>query len=105
MVDLDRPIPNDGYSRRSDRLLPLCGTPRGPLIHGGRRIGLDECKELLAAQNLTLLPQHLVPTTPRQMLIRILTNIYHIVEQIDPAQSAEVGDWIDALRKRAGAEI
>lgn len=74
-------------------------------FHCGRRIGFDECKELLAAQNLTLLPQHLVPATPRTVLVRMLTSIYHIVEQTDPAQAAQVTDWIDALRKGAGAEV
>jgi regulator of sirC expression with transglutaminase-like and TPR domain len=74
-------------------------------FRGGRRIGLDACKELLAAQNLTLLPQHLAPATPRQVLVRMLTSIYHIVEPTDPAVAAQVSDWIDALRKGAGAEV
>jgi len=67
-------------------------------FHGGRRVGLDECRELLQRQNLVLTPQHLAPATPRQILIRILTNIYYVAEQSDPPLAAKVGGWIEALR-------
>lgn len=68
-------------------------------FHGGRRVGLDECKALLEQQNLTLLPQHLAPTTPRQMLIRMLTNIYYIADQNDPPLAARVSEWITLVRQ------
>ena len=68
-------------------------------FHGGRRVGLDECRELLAQQNLTLLPQHLAAATPRQMFVRMLTNIYYIAEQTDPSLATQIAGWIDALRK------
>jgi regulator of sirC expression with transglutaminase-like and TPR domain len=68
-------------------------------FHGGRRVGLDECKALLEKQNLVLLPQHLAPTTPRQMLIRTLTNLYYIAEQSDPSLAANVSEWITVLRQ------
>jgi regulator of sirC expression with transglutaminase-like and TPR domain len=68
-------------------------------FHGGRRVGLDECKALLEQQNLTLLPQHLAPTSPRQMLIRMLTNIYYIAEQSDPPLAAKVSEWITLVRQ------
>lgn len=70
-------------------------------FHGGRRIGLDECKALLAEQNLTLLPQHLEPAQPRQILARMMTNIFCLLEQDDPEQAATVAEWIDAIRKGA----
>ncbi len=68
-------------------------------FHGGRRVGLEECRALLEQQNLTLLPQHLVPCTPRQMLIRMLTNLYFITEQTDPPLAAKMSEWITAVRK------
>jgi regulator of sirC expression with transglutaminase-like and TPR domain len=68
-------------------------------FHGGRRVGLDECRSLLEQQNLTLLPQHLTPTSARQMLIRMLTNIYYIAEQSDPPLAAKVSEWITLLRQ------
>lgn len=70
-------------------------------FHGGKRVGLDECKALLDQQNLTLLPQHLEPASARQMLLRMLTNIHCVLEQEDPPQAAKVADWIDAVRKGA----
>jgi regulator of sirC expression with transglutaminase-like and TPR domain len=68
-------------------------------FHGGRRVGLDECKALLEQQNLVLLPQHLAPATSRQMLIRMLTNLYYISEQHDPPLSARISEWITAVRQ------
>jgi regulator of sirC expression with transglutaminase-like and TPR domain len=68
-------------------------------FHGGRRVGLDECKALLEQQNLTLLPQHLAPTSSRQMIVRTLTNIYYIAEQSDPSLAAKVSEWITLLRQ------
>jgi len=68
-------------------------------FHGGRRVGLDECKSLLEQQNLVLLPQHLAPATSRQMFIRMLTNLYYISEQHDPPLSARISEWITAVRQ------
>ena len=70
-------------------------------FHGGRRITLEECSALMEKQNLVLTPQHLLPTTPRQMLIRTLTNINFIAEQSDPALAVRVTGWLDTLRQRA----
>ncbi len=66
-------------------------------FHGGRRVGLDECRSLLEQQDLTLLPQHLAPATPRQMLSRMLTNIYFVAEQNDSALAVKVAGWIRSL--------
>jgi regulator of sirC expression with transglutaminase-like and TPR domain len=68
-------------------------------FHGGRRIGLEECAALMEQQNLVLTPAHLQPTTPRQMLIRMLTNIYFIAEQGVPPLAAKISEWMDLLRK------
>jgi hypothetical protein len=67
-------------------------------FHGGRRVGLDECRELMERQELMLKPEHLAPATPRQILIRTLTNIYYVAQQIDPALAAKVSEWLKALR-------
>jgi regulator of sirC expression with transglutaminase-like and TPR domain len=68
-------------------------------FHGGRRVGLDECRSLLEQQNLVLLPQHLAPASARQMFIRMLTNLYYISEQHDPPLSARISEWITAVRQ------
>jgi len=67
-------------------------------FHGGRRVGLDECRDLMERQELVLKPEHLTPATPRQILVRKLTNIFYAAQQVDPPLAAKVGDWIKALR-------
>ena len=67
-------------------------------FHGGRRIGMEECSALLQQQNLALTPQHLGPATSRQMLLRMLTNIYYIAEQTDPALAAKMSRWTEMLK-------
>lgn len=68
-------------------------------FNGGRQVGLEECRALLAQQNLILVPEHLLPATPRQMLLRMLTNIYYLAEPHDPPFAAKVSEWISSLRK------
>jgi regulator of sirC expression with transglutaminase-like and TPR domain len=68
-------------------------------FHGGRRITLEECGALLRQQNLALTPQHLAPTTPRQMLLRMLTNIYYIADQADPPLAAKISRWAELLKR------
>jgi regulator of sirC expression with transglutaminase-like and TPR domain len=67
-------------------------------FHGGRRVGLEECAALMEKQNLVLTPQHLIATTARQVLVRMLTNLYFILEQTDPPMAAQVDAWNDLLR-------
>jgi hypothetical protein len=67
-------------------------------FHGGRRVSLEECAALLEQQNLALTPAHLMPTTSRQVLIRMLTNIFFIAEQRDPVLGEKVSVWLEALR-------
>jgi Transglutaminase-like superfamily len=67
-------------------------------FHGGRRVSVEECVALLAQQNLTLTPQHLEPTTPRQMLGRMLTNLRFIATSSDPALAEKISGWEARLR-------
>ena len=67
-------------------------------FHGGCRVSLDECRALMRQQNLTLRPEHLLAATPRQILLRALTNIYYVAERNDPVLAAKVADWIGSLR-------
>ena len=67
-------------------------------FHGGRRVGLSECRELMQQQDVILTPQHLAPATPRQILIRMLTNIFYVAGQIDPPLAAKIGGWLETLR-------
>lgn len=68
-------------------------------FHGGRRVCLDECRDLMEQQGLKLNPEHLAPATPRQMLVRTLTNILYIAQQTDAPLAEKVGGWIAALRR------
>ena len=67
-------------------------------FHGGRRVSVEECATLLAQQNLILTQQHLDPTTPRQMLGRMLTNLRFIATSSDPALAEKIADWESRLR-------
>lgn len=67
-------------------------------FHGGRRIGFDECRVLMQQQNMELLPEHLAPSTPKQMLVRMLTNVFYVAQRTEPPLAAKVGGWIEALR-------
>ncbi|HEV7866636.1 MAG TPA: transglutaminase-like domain-containing protein, partial [Chthoniobacteraceae bacterium] len=70
-------------------------------FHGGRRVGLEECRTLLEQQNLVLAAHHLQPVGSRQILLRMLSNIYALSEESDPPLAAKVSSWIAGLR-RAG---
>jgi regulator of sirC expression with transglutaminase-like and TPR domain len=65
--------------------------------HGGRRVGLLDCRELLARHNMSLVPEHLATATPKQMLARLLANILHVANHSDPPLAAKVSGWLDAL--------
>ena len=67
-------------------------------FHGGRRVSLEECAELLSQQNLTLQPHHLAPTTPRQMLLRMLTNLRYIATNTDAPLAGKISGWEETLR-------
>lgn len=66
-------------------------------FHGGRRIGLADCRALVEQQNLELTPAHLEATTERQMLIRVLTNIHALAAERDPELGAKVRAWAGIL--------
>lgn len=66
-------------------------------FHGGRRIGLAECRALVEQQNLELTASHLEPTTERMMLIRALTNIHALAAERDPELGSKVRTWAGIL--------
>jgi regulator of sirC expression with transglutaminase-like and TPR domain len=70
-------------------------------FHGGRQIGLKECRALLDQQNLALTPAHLEPATARQIFNRMLTNVFHIAEQTDLKLARRFAGWIETLRRSA----
>ncbi|HEX5177277.1 MAG TPA: transglutaminase-like domain-containing protein [Chthoniobacteraceae bacterium] len=65
--------------------------------HGGRRVGLLDCRELLARHNMSLVPEHLATATSKQMLARLLANILHVANHSDPPLATKVSGWLDAL--------
>lgn len=72
-------------------------------FHAGARVGIEECARLMEQQNLVLTPQHLLPTSPRQMLMRLVTNIHMIAEQHDPPLAARTATWLEAVRRGSTA--
>lgn len=69
-------------------------------FHGGRRLGVEECRALLEPQNLSLTVEHLQPATPRHMLRRMLLNLFSIARTADHARAEKLVGWIDLLRPR-----
>lgn len=66
-------------------------------FHSGRRLGLKECRALLAQRGETLAAEHLEPTSPRAMLSRMLTNLYCLAAPSDPPLAAQIAGWIESL--------
>lgn len=65
----------------------------------GRRLGLEECRWLVAHHGLSLSPHHLLPISPKQMLARMLANIHAAAESSDPPLAEKVAGWINSLLK------
>jgi len=61
---------------------------------GGKRLGLDECRERLAKMKMPLTAEHLRPVTAPQFLLRMLGNIHAISVESDPPLAAKVEGWI-----------
>jgi regulator of sirC expression with transglutaminase-like and TPR domain len=71
-------------------------------FHGGRELRLDECRDLLQQQKLALMPAHLQPVTPRQMLARMLSNIHRLAEESDPPLASKIAHWLELLQATDG---
>jgi regulator of sirC expression with transglutaminase-like and TPR domain len=80
-----------------------CGHEFFDPFYGGRRVGLEECRERLTRLHLTLKPEHLQPVTAPQFLLRMLANIHALAMESDPPLAAEVAGWIEALRSSPAA--
>ena len=66
-------------------------------FHSGQRIGLDQCRAVVARCGLALSSHHLLPVSPRQMLVRMLRNIHAIAEPSDESLAKRVAAWIASL--------
>ncbi len=71
-------------------------------FHGGRRIGLEECRLLLEQRKVVLTAAHLEPATSRQILARMLANLHGIAEESDPPLAAKIAGWIEGLQGGRG---
>jgi regulator of sirC expression with transglutaminase-like and TPR domain len=49
-------------------------------------------------QHLELRPEHLAAATSRQILLRMLANIFAIAEKTDPQLAEKLAGWIGSLR-------
>jgi regulator of sirC expression with transglutaminase-like and TPR domain len=75
-----------------------CGEHFFDPFHGGRRLGLEDCRAIAERHGFLLRPEHLRPVTPRHMLARMLGNILALSQEPDPPLAAKVAGWIEALR-------
>jgi len=66
-------------------------------FHGGRRVGLEECSELVERHGQSLTASHFKPLPPRPMLLRILNNLYCLAAPSDPPLAAKIADWMESL--------
>jgi regulator of sirC expression with transglutaminase-like and TPR domain len=66
-------------------------------FHAGQRIGLEQCRAVVAHSGLALSRHHLLPVTPRQILVRILRNIHSLAEPSDEPLADKVAGWIASL--------
>lgn len=64
---------------------------------GGRILTVADCATLLERQNLRLVPEHLRTCAARPLLVRVLTNLRHVVRENDPPLLSRIDGWIAAL--------
>jgi regulator of sirC expression with transglutaminase-like and TPR domain len=66
-------------------------------FHAGQRIGLEQCRAVVARCGLALSRHHLLPVTPKQMFVRMLHNIHSLAEPSDEPLAEKVAGWIACL--------
>ncbi len=66
-------------------------------FHGGRRVGLEECSELVERHGQSLTASHFRPLPPRPMLLRMLNNLYCLAAPSDPPLAAKISGWMELL--------
>ena len=66
-------------------------------FHIGRRLGVEDCREIVEQHGVPLRREYFRPVTPRQMLTRMLANIVALAQESDPPLAAKVTRWIEAL--------
>jgi regulator of sirC expression with transglutaminase-like and TPR domain len=69
-------------------------------FHGGRRMQLNECRKLLESQGVELHPNHLLPCSPKVILLRTLNNILHVAGQdLDDSLATLAKGLIELLKQ------
>lgn len=66
-------------------------------FHGGRRLGVEQCRAIVERHGLPLRTEFLRPVSSRQILTRMLANIVALAQESDPPLAAKVAGWIEAL--------
>lgn len=67
-------------------------------FYKGRILTQGDCREILAKQNLPFDNRHLLPATPRQILVRVLVNLLYVYDLEENAERhAQVEHWIKTL--------
>lgn len=77
-----------------------CGPHFFDPFHGGRRMTVVECKELLAQQGIALRPEHLEASTEQQILGRMLVNLCNVTAENDPPLASKLSRWSALLSGR-----
>lgn len=66
-------------------------------FHDGRRVGLEECSELVERHGQSLTASHFRPLPARPMLLRMLNNLYCLAAPSDPPLAAKIAGWMGSL--------
>lgn len=89
-------LPVDGVALPGHFVI-RCGEHFFDPFDSGRRLGVEQCRDLVMRCGVMLRPEHLHPASPRQILMRMLGNLFAISRESDPALAAKLGGWIEAL--------
>lgn len=68
-------------------------------FHKGQILRLADCQRLMETQGMELQPHHLLPTSPRVMLVRMLNNMLHIAENEDRPLAIKLHGWLASLQR------
>lgn len=67
-------------------------------FHGGRILNRDDMRSILRRQGIEFKESHLLPATPRQFLMRLLSNLLYVYEMdTDGERHALVKGWMEAI--------
>jgi regulator of sirC expression with transglutaminase-like and TPR domain len=71
-------------------------------FHKGRILTQGDCREILSKQNLPFDTRHLLPATPRQILVRVLVNLLYVYDLEEKEElHTQTDRWVKALTRQS----